>query len=150
SSHASTPLQYRPSSHLESSAVWSQASVLSLHASVVQATPSPQLTEVPFWQPAFSSHASTPLQYRPSSHLESSAVCSHASVLSLQASVVQATPSPQLTEVPFWQPAFSSHVSAPLQYRPSSHLESSAVWSQASVLSLQASVVQPMPSPQLT
>ena len=43
------------------------------------------------------------------------------SVVSLQLSVVHATPSSQFGAVPGWQPATGSHVSAPLHHRPSSH-----------------------------
>jgi len=70
-------------------------------------------------------------------------------VLSLQTSVVQAIPSLQFGAVPDWQPRVGLHVSIPLQYRPSSQVALFAVWSQESVLSLQASVVHATPSAQL-
>ena len=46
-SQVSTPLQNCPSSHTVSSATWSQESVVSLHESAVQLTPSSQSTDVP-------------------------------------------------------------------------------------------------------
>jgi hypothetical protein len=99
-----------------------------------------QLTGVPGWQPFSASHVSAPLQYEPSSHAASLGVCTHWSLTSSQLSVVQATPSLQLTGVPGWQPFSASHVSAPLQYEPSSHAASLGVCTHSP--STQLSVVQ--------
>ena len=55
---------------------------------------------VPAWQPSVAEQVSTPSQKRPFEHWASSGVLSHESVVSLQASTVQLTPSSQVTGVP--------------------------------------------------
>jgi hypothetical protein len=69
------------------------------------------------------SQVSAPLQSLPSSHLVASGVWVQLFVASSHASLVQATPSSQLGGVPAWH-APPTHVSAPLQYVPSSHCAS--------------------------
>ena len=71
---------------------------------------------------------------------------SHMSVASLQTGVgsVQGLPAPR------WQPLTASHVSKPLQNKPSMQLALLVTLSQESETSLQESSVQPTPSSQLT
>src|SRR5438034_1343300 len=105
----------------QSSVAWSQLST-------VQVSPSSQGTGMPAWQsPVESLQVSTPLHASLSSHWAfelqqpSIGVLLHASVATLQASLVQTTPSSQLGGSPFTQrPVFGSHVSGPLQKTPSS------------------------------
>src|SRR4051812_28526450 len=115
-----------------------------LHASLVQALPSSQLTvlcwqpsvgsqlsavqaleslqssAVPLWQPRVRLQISEPLQTCPSSQARLFAWCVQALVASLQASCVQETPSLQATGVPATQLP-ETHCSVPLQNAPSSH-----------------------------
>src|SRR6185503_7865111 len=74
-------------------------------------------------------------------------VCSQASVASLQLSVVQETPSPQLTGTPGWQLP-PPHTSLPLQKRPSPHGSVLIAWTQPLPV-LQESLVHRFPSSQL-
>src|SRR6185503_6322221 len=73
-------------------------------------------------------------------------VCSHASVASLQLSVVQETPSPQLTGTPGWQLP-PPQTSLPLQNRPSPHGSVLFEFTQP-VPDTHVSVVQRLPSSQ--
>ena len=67
--HVSAPLQKSPSSQVPSFATLSQESVLSLHESSVQPTPSSQVTAVPVWHEHMSGlQISIPVQNRPSLH----------------------------------------------------------------------------------
>jgi hypothetical protein len=145
-SHASTPLQKSASTHLVSSGVCVHAFAFSSHASLVQETPSSQLGGAPAMQPCVASQISAPSQKTPSSHIVASGVCAHAFAVSSQASTVHATPSSQLGAAPATQPVVASpfagsHVSAPLQYTPSSHWVSSGVLAQLLFASSQVSTV---------
>jgi len=64
-SQVSAPLHHSPSLQAASLGVWSHASVVSLHESTVQPTPSLQLGGVPGWQPSVTLQVSVPLQNRP-------------------------------------------------------------------------------------
>src|SRR5205809_868703 len=100
---------------------WSQLST-------VQISPSSQGTGMPAWHsPVESLQVSTPLHASLSSHWAfelqqpSIGVLLHASVATLQASLVQTTPSSQLGGSPFTpRPVLGSHVSGPSQKTPSS------------------------------
>ena len=146
----SVPLQYRPSSQLASLGTLSHESVLSLHESSVQPTPSSQSTAVPGWQSAVAWHHSSPSQYKPLSQLASLGMLSHESVPSLHESSVQPTPSSQSTATPGWQSAVAWHHSSPSQYRPLSQCASLGMLSHESVPSLHESSVQPTLSSQST
>ncbi len=122
SSQSAFVLQQPPIGLKEHSPVaWSQLST-------VQISPSSQGTGMPAWHsPVESLQVSTPLHASLSSHWAfelqqpSIGVLLHASVATLQASLVQTTPSSQLGGSPFTQrPVFGSHVSGPLQKTPSS------------------------------
>jgi len=112
--------------------------------------PSLQLTAVPAWQSSKASHVSTPLQNKPSLQAALLATLSQALVASLHESVVQPTPSLQLTAVPTWQPSRASQVSTPLQKMPSLQEALFATLSQLLVVSLHESIVQTTPSLQFT
>src|SRR6266480_1796287 len=122
SSQSAFVLQQPPIGLKEHSPVaWSQLST-------VQISPSSQGTGMPAWHsPVESLQVSTPLHASLSSHWAfelqqpSIGVLLHASVATLQASLVQTTPSSQLGGSPFTQrPVFGSHVSGPSQKTPSS------------------------------
>jgi hypothetical protein len=117
-------------------------SIVSSQASTVHARPSFVSGGVPCWQPSVALHASTPLQNAPSLQALSLGVWSQLSVASLHASVVQPTLSLQIGGAPARQPFVVSQVSAPLQNCPSLQALLFGVWSQVSVASLHASVVQ--------
>ncbi|MCZ7686712.1 MAG: hypothetical protein M5U28_51375 [Sandaracinaceae bacterium] len=109
--------------------------------STVQATPSSHATAVPAMQPAPATHISTPLQARPSLQRPWSGALAHASVSVSHVSIVQGTPSSQLTESRR-QPMEGSQRSVPLQKTPSSH---SASLSHGSGVSQPPSGSQIMP-----
>jgi hypothetical protein len=90
-SHVSAPLQNWPSSHAALVGACTHASVVSLQESTVHATVSPHATGVPAWQPSVALHVSSPSQNWPLSHAALLGACAHASVASLQESIVQAT-----------------------------------------------------------
>jgi len=113
-SHFSAPLQKNESAHFASFATNAHAFAASSQESSVHVMSSAHTGGSPDTHPNDASHFSAPLQYRPSSHPESSGVNLQALVASSQTSVVHVWESAQTIGVPAWQPV-SVHISTPLQ-----------------------------------
>src|SRR6185369_3957001 len=144
--HASLVVQNSPSSHGSVLARFSQALLVSLHASVVHGFASPQsragpATHAPLLQ------TSPLVQNRPSSHGAVLFTLLHESVSSAQVSVVQALASSQVVAGPPTQTP-PAHASPFVQNNPSSHGTVLLRLSQTSVASLHVSVVHRLVSAQ--
>ena len=120
-SQVSAPSHHNPLSQFPSFTKLSHESVVSLHESSVQPTPSLQVLVYPAWQPPkLILQDSPPLHHRPSSQNKWFSVCTIISSTSSHQSSVQSKLSAVPGGVPAWQPKFASHVSAPLHHRLSS------------------------------
>jgi homeobox protein ESX1 len=120
-----------------------------LQKSVVQATPSSQLSGTPFMHPSIALHVSTPSQATPLLQSMSLGMFEHESAASLQSSTVHETPSshgdPELAVQPVpGAPVAGLHDSVPLQNRPS--LQATLLGAFVQTPIMQTSTVQEKPS----